>query len=182
MPDAMSHLLVPTDFRPASREAVRLALEMAFGSWTRVTLLHVIPEEPLYGLDAIGYLHRILTPDASGRCAGTRPECDWSRPEADPGSDAILERLERELHPEWRRSLAIRTVVRRGDVATEIGRYVREEEVDLIVIGVDRPGWRFSLRPRQSEQIQWAADRPVLFVHAYPARAGPSPGKPFRPA
>jgi nucleotide-binding universal stress UspA family protein len=176
MPDAISHLLVPTDFRPASREAVRLALEMAFGSRARLTLLHVIPEEPLDGLDAIGYLHRALwAPDGPG---GYVPGAQHPDARYRP----ILDRLERELHPEWRRSLAICTAVRCGSVAAEVARYAREEAADLIVVGVNRLGWRFSLRLRRSEQIVRLADRPVVLVLPAPGPARPVPAVQPHPA
>ena len=163
MPDALTHLLVPTDFRPASRAAARLALEMAYGSQARVTLLHVIPEEPLEGLDAIGYLHRVLwLPDGPGRYTPVFPNtaaCER----------LVLARLEREMHPEWQQALKIQAAVRRGDVATEVARFAQEEVADLIVVGVNRPGWRLSLRPRQSARIVRLADRPVVLVPRVPA-------------
>jgi nucleotide-binding universal stress UspA family protein len=171
MPDALSHLLVPTDFGPASRRAARLALEMALGSGARVTLLYVLPEHPLSGLDAIGYLHRVLWTSAGLRAYVARlPYGEtWAR-----------QMLDRQVHPEWRQTLPVRTAVRRGAVAAEVARYARDEGVDLIVLGVDRAGQRFSLVPRRSGEILRLADRPAVVVHL--ARRRPAPGLAPEPA
>jgi nucleotide-binding universal stress UspA family protein len=162
MLDELPHLLVPVDFRPASRAAVRVALEMASGASARVTLLHVVPEEPLSDLDAIGYLHRasmwLRVPGPGSAFPG----------DAEARSADALRRLEGELHPDWRGSVPIRLAVRRGDVAAEVARYAAEEGADRVVVGVNRPGWRLSLRPRLSGRIARQAARPVVIVHPVP--------------
>ena len=162
--DQWPHLLVPVDFRPAAREALRVALEMASGMAGGVTLLHVTPPAALGDLDAIGYLHRASRLLQS---AGAGPELTRDAPGC---SAAALRRLEQELHPEWRRSVPIQLAVRSGDVAAEVARYAAEAAVERVVVGVNRSGWRLSLWPRHSERIVRRSDRPVVLVHA--ARRG----------
>ena len=60
--------------------------------------------------------------------------------------------------------------------------FAREEAADLIVVGVNRPGWRLPLRSRRSSRIVRLADRPVVLVH--PATATPRPAlvAAFQPA
>ncbi len=160
MPESASHLLVPVDFRPASREAMRVALDLASVSLARVTLLHVVAEEALTGLDAVGYLHR-----ASRWLNAGRPTAGGDQP------DEMLDRLCRDLHPEWRGAVRIETAVRRGDVADEIARFAHEADAEWLVVGVNRRGWRLPLfRPRTSERIARRTTRSVLMVH--PGRGG----------
>jgi nucleotide-binding universal stress UspA family protein len=160
MPHAITHLLVPTDFRPASRAAARLALEMAYGAQARVTFLHVIPEEPLEGLNAIGYLHRALWTLDGPR--GYNPLL----PNGTADERKVREQLEREVHPEWRHALTIKTAVRTGDVAAEVTRFAHDEAADMILVGVNRPGWRLAWRTRRSDRIVRLAGRQVVLVHS----------------
>jgi hypothetical protein len=130
---------------------------MAFGAQTRLTLLHVVHEEPLHDLDAIGYLHRALWSPNGFAC--------------EERDQRIHAKLLRDVHPEWRQSVTLNTAVRHGDVAVEIVRFAREHAVDLILVGVNRAGRRYSLRPRHSDQILRMTDRPAVVVH--PAFPGP---------
>jgi nucleotide-binding universal stress UspA family protein len=158
MHSSMSHVLVPTDFGAPSREAFRVALEMAHGSYARVTLLHVMPERVPGDLDAIGFLHLVLLNQRG------IPPSGPAFPSL-AASQSALDRLRDELHPEWRESVEIVTAVRSGDIATEIARYVREEAVDALVLGVHRRGWRSAFRSRRSRKILHCAPCRVVFVH-----------------
>jgi nucleotide-binding universal stress UspA family protein len=130
------HILVPTNFLSADRAAYRLALALAQPSQSRITLLHVIPEEPdeaYSGLDAIKLMHRAAEGGSSplGRARKLTAE----------RREALSARLRSELHSEWLGSLPVVTEVRSGDALDEIARAIEELQVDLVVLASPRPTW-----------------------------------------
>lgn len=143
-----NHILVPTDFRPGSREAYRTAFALALGSNARVTLLHVRPpreQDEYRGLDALRLLH--LAADRQWANIGYRYD---DTPQA---LAACLRQLQAEVHPEWAGAIDLRTEVRSGDVAAEIARYARENEVDLIVTVGTRPSLLRVFRSRMADRV-----------------------------
>lgn len=130
-----THVLVPTDYSPASQAAYRVAFAAALGSGATVSLLHVIPEpgeDEYRGLDAIRLLHR----------AAERIGAEGLIPPAVVADENArhLDRLRAEVHPDWVGPIDLRLEVRRGGVTEEVARYAAEEGVDLIVTGGSRPG------------------------------------------
>lgn len=138
MSDRMySHILVPTDFHPDRQAAYRVALAAASGTGATVTLLHVAPmptrevEDEYRGLDAIRLMHR--SAEGWGKAAETA--------ETISAANAELEnRLRAEVPSHQTGAVRIRSVVRRGEVAAEVRRFVREAKVDLLVVADSPPG------------------------------------------
>lgn len=130
------HILVPTDFRPASREVYRAALALAQGSNARITLLHVLPvekEEEYIGLDAIRLMHR----------AAERMPMRWDRdaPPSPEIQEKTLKRLQTEIHPDWQSAVRVSSELRSGDLVEEIVRFIDEANVDLVAMASSRPRW-----------------------------------------
>lgn len=132
MADRMySHVLVPTDFKPDRRAAYRVALALASGTGATVTLLHVAPmperesEGDYQGLDAIRLMHH-----AADGWRGW-----WPTPEAIAAENAELEnRLRVEVASHQSGAVRVQSVLRRGHLDAELVRFVREGDVDLLVV------------------------------------------------
>lgn len=167
-PHALPHLLVPIDFRSASRWSLRRALQLAVKQDARLTLLHVSPAAsglpPPCDLDAIGLLHDVL-----------RNPGDVSYLPAPIGSQASvreqsLQRLASEIHPDWTGMVDLHFAWRSGGVVEEILKFVREEKVDCIVLGVRRRLFP-RLIPSLSESILRAAPCEVIVVRSAAQRS-----------
>lgn len=146
------HILVPTNCQPADRAAYHLALALAQPSQSRITLLHVVPDEPedaYNGLDAIRLMHR----------AAERGSSPVGRSRKLPAQqrEALIARLKSELHAEWLGSLPVGAEVRSGEAVEEIALAAEELQVDLVVLASPRPSWapRFgrTLADRLSRRI-----------------------------
>jgi nucleotide-binding universal stress UspA family protein len=109
-------LLVPVDFTPRSRAALRYALELARASEARVELLHVVPAPPRLQLALDAYL--------GSRLHGV-PADVMERAIADMNALVSSVAAEREL---GRR-------IEAGDPAVTIVEIATELDADLIVIG-----------------------------------------------
>lgn len=162
------HLLVPTNFRPAARWALQRALQLAQREETRITLLHVSEVRAAWrettGLDAFEMLHRaLLLPEAMfpGIAAAASHETLLRL--------RALERLQRELHPDWRDSVDVRLAWRGGGVIEQILQFAREEQVDAIVLGKRRSRWP-KLWPSLADRIQKGAPCEVIVVDSVPPK------------
>jgi nucleotide-binding universal stress UspA family protein len=117
--------VVPTALDPASRSALRYAVEIGRATGCELTVLHVAPAR-FTGL-------RSLLGRAKGRRAATAAVDD----EADERLLAQVERFVRSV-PHVR-DLPVRLVLRRGDPAVEVLACAAEDGADMIIVGVDRP-------------------------------------------
>lgn len=154
-PKPYTHLLVPTDFRPESQAAYRVAFTTARGCGARVTLLHVAPtpiiglsDDEYQGLDAIRLMHR----------SAERWHLYEKTASAVTAENAeLLTRLKAELPNTDGRPKDLRFEIRRGDVVEEIARYVRDFSADLIITTASPSGFRslFSTRlvPRLARKL-----------------------------
>jgi nucleotide-binding universal stress UspA family protein len=109
----MDRILVATDGSPASREAVRFALELAKEHDSKLYVVHVVPElhvVPTNGLGMLGAMRREVTDE------DRRSVHDVEALAEDEGVWA-------------------RTAILRGDVVDEIVAYADNLAVDLIVVG-----------------------------------------------
>jgi nucleotide-binding universal stress UspA family protein len=158
-----SHILVPTNFTPACREAYQVALAAAHGTNARVTLLHVLPEpdpDEYTGMDAFRLLHRA----AERRPLSIRPPAD------DPEViDEYIRRLRAEVYPEWTGPVGLNFEVRRGDTVAEIANYAAANDVDLIVMVSDRPR-RLLGGVGKSLADRLARATPVRIIRVTPSR------------
>jgi nucleotide-binding universal stress UspA family protein len=158
-----SHVLVPTDFKPHRRAAYRVALAAAHGTGASVTLLHVAPmpvretAEEFQGLDAIALMHH-----------AARGWSGWGETaEVIAAENAELEgRLRAEIPPHDAGAVRVRYAVRRGEVAAEVARFVREGKVDLVVVGDNPPGLLPSFGRKLADQL--LREVPVQVVRVAP--------------
>ena len=117
MAGRFTHILVPTDFSPASDAALACAKELALRFDARLTLLHVVTD-----------------PVATGAWA---PDV-YVAASAEMGERFLrttTERLEAALTPEERVRFAVRIEAWIGVPAQIIEDIAREQKVDLIVMG-----------------------------------------------
>ena len=123
----VTKILVPIDFSPDSGQALRDAAALARETWARLIVLHVIDEnlerDPLRSsvipVDGLPY-------PAIG--SATVPLDVLMRERALD----LWNFVEREIEPLSRKR--IKKVVRLGKLTTEISNFMRDEEVDLLVL------------------------------------------------
>ena len=111
-------ILVPVDFSPCSLEAYRVALALTRVFGAELILLHVIDTKTLESLDRLGLAH--LTAE-SGQIKRLRRHARIKARE-------LLDWEETE-------GLSIRRMVVEGIPFVEVGRFVRMDCIDLVVLG-----------------------------------------------
>jgi nucleotide-binding universal stress UspA family protein len=149
MAGRFTHILVPTDFNPASDAALAYAKELALKYEARLTLLHVVTD-----------------PVATGAWAP-----DVYVPASAEMGERVLratrERLKAALTPEERARFAVRIEVWIGVPAQIIEDIAREQKVDLIVMGTHgRRGLSHMVLGSVAERVVRHAPCPVLTTHA----------------
>ena len=149
MAGRITHILVPTDFAPASDAALACARNLAEKYDARLSMLHVL-----------------TNPEATGV---------WTPEVYVPASLEARERLAREardrvesaLTAEERTRTDVTIQIRIGSVATDILEFAREQHVDLIVMGTHgRRGLSHLLLGSVAEQVLRSAPCPVLTTRA----------------
>jgi nucleotide-binding universal stress UspA family protein len=145
----ITHILVPTDFGPASDAALAIARNLAGQYGARLSMLHVL-----------------TSPEATGV---------WTPEVFMPASAEARERLTREAQERIESSLTaedrtrsdVTILIRIGSVAEHILDFSREREVDLIVMGTHgRRGLSHLLLGSVAEQVLRSAPCPVLTTRA----------------
>lgn len=142
----LTRILLPTDFSEAAAPAAEYACSLAEKFRAELHVLHVVPETlpvvvPEYG-------------------ATLWPENFIERAET-----AAREALETLPNGDWRDQLQIVRATRRGPAHSEIVRYAREHEVDLIVLGTHgRSGLMHFLLGSVAERVVRTSGCPVLTV------------------
>jgi len=139
---SLKTILFPTDFSSASKAALPFALALAriYGSTLLVT--HVVPPEP----------HRQVVPDRL------------------PAQDDLVWQEAQQKLSEWTGDSSLgdtpcRTVLDRGDLAEVIPDIIREQTVDLVVLGTHgRRGVSKLMLGSGAEKIYRSASCPVLTV------------------
>ncbi|WHZ15278.1 MAG: hypothetical protein OJF52_002119 [Nitrospira sp.] len=111
-------LLIPVDFSPCSLEAFRVALRLARVCGAELILLHVIDTKTLDALDRLGLAQ--VTAEA-GQIKRLRRHARIKAREL--------------LGWEETKGLSIRRLVVEGIPFVEIGRLVRTDRIDLVVLG-----------------------------------------------
>lgn len=111
-------ILIPVDFSPCSLEAFRVALRLARVCGAELILLHVIDTKTLEALDRLGLAH------VTAEAGQIKRLCRHARIKA------------RELLAwEETKGLSIRRLVIAGIPFVEVGRLVRTDCIDLVVLG-----------------------------------------------
>ncbi len=142
---SFGRLLVPVDFSPFSKHALRMAVRLARLCGAEIHLLHVVPEYEMASA------FRIALPDreeleARAEQWAARAFDDYLR--GDPLEGVGLVRA-----------------VRYGRPSAEIGRYADELAVDLIVIASHgRSGFERAVFGSVAAKVLYTVDRPVLVV------------------
>jgi len=149
MAGSITHILVPTDFAPASDTALACARGLAEKYGARLSMLHVL-----------------TSPEATGF---------WTPEVYVPASLEARERLAREAQERVERALTaderprtnVTIQIRIGSVAEHILDFAREHNVDLIVMGTHgRRGLSHLLLGSVAEQVLRSAPCPVLTTRA----------------
>jgi nucleotide-binding universal stress UspA family protein len=137
-------VLCPTDFSEPSREALKIAGELASQVGAGLLLVHVVPvlpalpDDPNYVFKVPEY-ERLLHKDADEKLA--------------------------HLVKQSSKSTTARAMVGHGDVADEIVRIVEMERADLIVIATHgTTGWRRFVFGSVAEKVVRLAKCPVLTI------------------
>jgi len=161
--DRYKHVLVPTNFTPECRAAYRTAFAAARASGATVTLFHVLPpptsEFAGNGLDAFRMLHR---------AAERKSAYEQSTPEqAAAERSRAVSKLQNEISKEWSDSVEVRFEVGRGNAISEIARFIRSSNADVIVVGGSRPGRLPSLVRCFADRLALAT--PVKIVRVVPS-------------
>jgi len=139
----LKKLLCPTDFSEPSREALKVAVEFASHFGAQLSLVNVVPLLP------------VLPPD---------PNYAFKVPEYEQMLHADAdERLNELVGKVTTPGVNIRTIVGRGDAASEIIRIAEKENVDVIVIATHgMTGWRRAVFGSVAERVVRLAKCPVL--------------------
>ena len=154
MAGRITHILVPTDFAPASDAALACARNLAEKYGARLSMLHVV-----------------TNPEATGV---------WTPEVYVPATLEARERIAREardrvesaLTAEERTRIDVTIQIRIGSVADDILEFAREHSVDLIVMGTHgRRGLSHLLLGSVAEQVLRSAPCPVLTTRAPADRA-----------
>lgn len=144
----VENILVPTDCSELSQEAAKYAIEFAQQYKASLTILLVTPTEPLAVLNDYGYfspeLHQKLVEEST-------------------------KRAEAELANFWdsiaTTNVEVKLVNAKGDPFTEIIRYAKEHEIDLIIMGTHgHTGIKHVLMGSVTEKVVRYSPHPVLTV------------------
>jgi len=139
---SLKTILVPTDFSPASRAALPFALALARAYGSTLLLTHVLPSQP----------YRQIVTD---RVPAHRDRA-WQS----------AQRALSELSADRRISdTASKTLLKHGDLAEVIPEIIREQTVDMVVLGTHgRTGVSKMVLGSGAEKIYRSAPCPVLTV------------------
>ncbi len=144
----INNILVPTDCSELSEEAAKYAVEFAKQFNANLTLLLVTTTEPLAVLNDYGYfspeLHQKLVIESS-------------------------KRAEAQLKHFWKTvsdsSVNAKLVNAKGDPFSEIIRYTKEQDVDIIIMGTHgHTGIKHIVMGSVAEKVVRYSSHPVLTV------------------
>lgn len=144
----VKHILVPTDCSELSEEAARYATNFAAQFKAKITLLMATPTEPLAVLNDYGYFspelhHKLVT--ESNRRAESHLEHFWEKVSR-PDVTATLVNVQ-------------------GDPFSEIVRFSKEHEIDLIIMGTHgHTGLKHIFMGSVAEKVVRYSPQPVLTI------------------
>jgi nucleotide-binding universal stress UspA family protein len=112
-------ILVPIDFSPCSDEAFKTALNLARGSESELIMLHVIDTDAIAAFNRLGLL--AVPSDATAQQRRMRHKARL--------------KCRQLLASIPTKGVAVRRIILEGTPFVEIGKFTRQEGVDLIVVG-----------------------------------------------
>jgi len=140
-------ILCPSDFSEPSREAVRIAAELAAHFGAQLWLLNVLLILP-------------VLPNEAGFLPAVPEHEQMLRAHADQTLRQMAEQVARE-------GLSVRTLLARGNAAEEIVRIAQQQRADMIVIATHgMTGWRRVVFGSVAEKVVRLATNPVLTIRA----------------
>jgi universal stress protein A len=158
MSTRITHILVPTDFNPASDAALACAKDIADKYGARLSLLHVVTDPQATG---------VWTPDVYVPASPQTQERFLRE---------ARERLTNAVTAEEHARFSVTIEAEIGAVAEKIQDFAREQHVDLIVMGTHgRKGLTHLFLGSVAERVLRSAACPVLITRAEvesPASAG----------
>jgi nucleotide-binding universal stress UspA family protein len=154
-------ILVTTDFSDTSLTALPVAVELASHFDAELLLIHVLPVDAPTPWDIPPYAD-------FGLASSPLPEYETQ----------VRQEVERRLAQVAARhapgGVKIRTLVARGEAASEVGRIAVAEKTDLIILATHGwTGWRHLVFGSVAEKILREAPCPVLSIRK-PAAAPPA--------
>jgi len=135
----ISNILIPTDFSPASWQAIMFGLGMSKTNNSRVSLLHVYPIISKYSTDK----KEIELPT----------KLDEVKSKMDEFSKNLMERGKSEIE----------NVVLPGNVEETILDYISKNQFDIVIVGVNGNGVNNDLGSHTASLIE-KSNTPVLVV------------------
>ncbi|MBI3940860.1 MAG: universal stress protein [Acidobacteria bacterium] len=139
----VNNIVMATDFSEASLIALETALSLALESKATLHLLHVVELPATGDPEAVGEVEAL-----AGRL------CDEGK-----------QRLEALIPENKEQDLTIETAVLRGSPASQIARFAKRIEADLLVVGTHgRRGWARVVMGSTAEQLLRHAPCQVLVV------------------
>ncbi len=144
----IKRILVPVDFSPRSRQALRYAVEFARSSQAEIIALHVVPPPSRARVATLAYLHQPLPHAPRSRVAHAQVELGAMVSSIDHQGIAIDERIEA------------------GDPTATTVQVATEERSDLIILGTrGRHGVADFLLGSVAKSLVDCAPCPVLTLH-----------------
>jgi universal stress protein A len=144
-------ILITTDFSDTSLEALPIAVEIASHFDAELLLVHVLPMDAPTPCDIPPYADFGLA--------------SLPLPEYEAQVRQEVERRMELVASKHAQGVKVRTVLRRGDAATEIGLLATAEKADLIVLATHGwTGWRHLVFGSVAERVLREAPCPVLSV------------------
>lgn len=149
----MKNILVPCDFSPASKEALKLAADIASRTKGRVSVLHVIYTPVMYDTTFAGAMPIAYNPDfITGMEEDARSEFETLCRSYDNGT--VKPALE----------------ITQGDIVSSIKRLIEKNRIDLVVMGTTgSSGLEEILIGSNTEKVVRNVSVPVLTVRTAPS-------------
>jgi nucleotide-binding universal stress UspA family protein len=140
------HILVPTDFSPAAKQALDYAISLALEHEAQLILLHVIE-------------------DISFNAPFTLTSYPVTLKYHEGMEQSVKEALRRTIDPQLRRQMAVEDLLVRGKPFVEIVRVARDKDVDLMVLSThSHPGPKHSHLGPTADHVIRLSPCPVLLV------------------
>jgi nucleotide-binding universal stress UspA family protein len=138
------NIFLATDFSECSAEALRIATELAIQFGSQLTLLHV------WELPSYGYMDAIALPAEL----------------VDQVTRAAEARMSETIATVRDRCPNTRSIVKMGNVTSELLKTIEDERPDLVVLGTHgRRGFTRALLGSVAEKVVRGSPVPVLTVH-----------------
>jgi len=144
----LKNILIPTDCSELSKDALKIGINLAKKYGAKLVLLYVTSDTPFVGYDNISYLPVEIAQQLQGRL--------------EQGHEKELGEFWNSIHDP---DVTVDLLVNQGDPFSEIIKFARSNEVDLIVMGTHgRTGLKQILMGSVTEKVVRYSPLPVLTV------------------